>query len=248
MRPLVLNSRSKNQAIEFTSLLKGAGFDVLEIPALEISKIDCENQVIAALESFGSNDIVAFTSANAAVFISEDIRIKEMLGKTRIAAVGDKTATTLVQNDVSIYLKSPESSSEELAELVAAERPKKVLYLSGIPNTGTLKSKLSGILDFVEIPVYMSSQSATLQKDIVESQSKLEKVDALVFLSIETLNAFHSVVEAVGISLRDKECVVISQRVAEVASNLGYKKVTVSQARSVESIVDALLALSSGLG
>ena len=243
MSALVLNTRSKNQAGEFTALLQNAKFDVLEIPALEISKLNFSNQVVVALEELDSSDIVAVTSANAAIFVGEDPRVRQLLKNTTVAAVGTKTGAMLRQNGIAVQLQSAQSNSEELADLIAAQRPKKVLYLSGIPNTGTLKDKLAGISDFIEIPVYTSAPSATLSRDIAQYKVELEKVDYLVFLSREALLAFDYAAESVGKTFKDRPCIVISNRVADAARELGYKKIFISQAQLIEGIVTLLVSL-----
>lgn len=248
MRPLVLNTRPKNQANVFSVLLNQAGFDVLEIPALEINKLNFVSLVVDALVRLEPNDLVVFTSANSAVAINEQPQIVELLKSFKIAAVGNKTASILRQSGMTVHLQSVHGSSEDLAELIAKEGPKVVLYLSGIPNTGRLKEKLSTVLDFIEIPIYTSSPSTSLRDDLVKHQAELKKVEYLSFLSIESMSAFDDALGRFKELLITKYCVVISQRVAECAETLGYQNISIAQARSVEAMVSELVSLSAGLG
>ena len=84
-----------------------------------------------------------------------------------------------------------------------------------------------------------------MKADLIKHESDLERVQYFVFLSKEALLAFHDGADSFGESLKDRKCVVISTRVAQAARALGYTNITVSQARSVEAIVLALISLSS---
>jgi len=248
MRPLVLNTRAKSQAGEFTALLKEAGFDVLEIPALEITSLESAERIVETLHSFEPDDFIVFTSANAVVLISKEPQIVQILNGFRVAAVGSKTASILKQSGVPVYLQSSKANSEDLAERIILEKPKRVLYLSGLPNTGVLRDKLAGVSDFTEIPVYTSCKSLALKGELIAHSAELEKVNFLTFLSKEALSAFDDSSETVRQCFKSKQCVVISEKVADAARLLGYKNVTVSQARSVEEIVSILVSLSPGVG
>lgn len=248
MRPLVLNTRSQSQANQFSVLLHEAGFDVLEIPALDIHKLDFRNLLVQTLSELESQDIVVFTSVNAVLNVLEHPQAVEMLQVFRIAAVGAKTASILVKAGITVHLQSVQSSSTDLAEIIAKYAPKRVLYLSGTPNTGVLKDRLSKNSVFIEIPVYTSSPRASLQSDLDNRQSELEKTQYLVFLSVETLSAFHDALGRLQDLLVVKHCVVISTRVAEFARTLGYQNISIAQTRSLEAIVSELVSLSSGPG
>jgi uroporphyrinogen-III synthase len=245
MSLLVVNTRPTDQAPELSELLVDAGFQVIEIPALEIEFVDCKEDILSALKSYAEGDIVAFTSQNAVKVIESCAEIVEQLTRMTVASVGGKTKIKLEQAGVRVSLVPLEAKAEKLADLIEEQGPRKILYLSGTPNAGSLTKRFGESIGFKEILTYRSSPDSNLEINLTENREKLAKSDFIVFMSSESMLAYTRAADEVDLAYYDKRCVVISDKMLEIAKFVGFSNVTVTYAPSIEAVVDSLKSLSS---
>ena len=123
-RPLlgrrVLVTRARAQAGEFTRLLREAGAEVVEFPALEVrppSSWAAADRAIADLDSY---DWVLFTSVNGVdAFLArlwERGRDVRALGRARLGAIGPATATRLEERGLRVEVLPGEFRAEAVVE------------------------------------------------------------------------------------------------------------------------------------
>jgi uroporphyrinogen-III synthase len=110
-RPVVLNTRARDQAAELTTLLRAAGYSVLEIPAIEVSAAwdPLELSAIAEAARADAYAWLVLISQNAARFLAQGLggqlpRTNILCGRATAQALDIDAAQTLERFSASAAL------------------------------------------------------------------------------------------------------------------------------------------------
>ncbi len=228
--------RAAHQSGPLCALLRSEGADPLCLPALEIQSL------AADWPSPGEFDWLLFVSVNAVEqgFV-QCPDLVEAAG--RFAAIGRATGAALDRHGVSrATLPNGGFDSESLLALedlreIAGRR---VLIVKGEGGRGRLTETLRRRgAEVVELAVYRRSlpdyQPSELRKAFAREP------DALIATSGEVLDNMCRLLDEPS-RCRDAPLVTVSQRVAERAARLGFRRVFVSREPSDQALLEALVA------
>ncbi len=92
----VLITRPRSQSEPFAEALRGAGFEPVFLPVIEIRPVDDLSELERAIASLNTYDWIVFTSINAVeIFFNRVADWQGLQPKPKIAAIGRKTAEAL---------------------------------------------------------------------------------------------------------------------------------------------------------
>jgi len=242
----VFVTRTRAQAGRLSTLLREAGAEALEFPAIRIvppasyAEVD---RAVAELHRFGW---IAFTSTNAVdVFWSRVLatgRDARAFADVRVASVGSATEDALRACGIVADLVPPTFTSEALAEALGTPRE----FMAG-RATSILIPRAEGAPDgFVrtltergwrcrEVAVYRTETDTESQ---AAGRAALDAgIDAVAFTSGSTVRSF---VELWG--KPPAAVVVMGPRTAEAAAELGVRVDAVAATQTLEGLVAALVA------
>jgi uroporphyrinogen-III synthase len=253
----VLVTRPADQAGPLCRLIAKAGGEALRLPTLEIRDPDPRNvarlnAVIDALESY---NLAVFISVNAVTRGMGFIRARRPWpAQVKVATVGASSAEALARCGLTVDLvPSHQFNSEALLALEELRdmRGKRVVIFRGNGGRDLLRDVLiqrGAVVDYVEV---YRRECPALDPGEIAHFWQPGAVDLITVTSNESLQNLYTMAGAQGRPLlRDMQLVVISQRQAVLAAELGFRhKPLVAANAGDEAILAVLLDYaSSGVG
>jgi uroporphyrinogen III methyltransferase/synthase len=116
----VLVTRARSQSSALSEKIQALGGEAVEFPVIRITRPERQDLLDEALKELGKYDWVIFTSANGVKhFFNRLIELKldiRHMVKARIAAIGPKTAETLIEKGLLVEVLPEEYKAESLVE------------------------------------------------------------------------------------------------------------------------------------
>ena len=139
-------------------LLNSNKVNFVHFPTIEIGEAKLTREEKDKIEVADSYDFLIFTSTNAVKYFLRNYKndYSKLSCKTKIAAIGEKTASILIKNSIDVDLIPTNSSSESLDKLLKEElvHEKSILIpgsrLSKADLSNSLESK-GALVDFIVI-------------------------------------------------------------------------------------------------
>jgi uroporphyrinogen-III synthase len=244
----VLVTRPVAQAQNLCDLLVKQGGQALRFPTLEICASQPEPQ---ALQAAMVSDWLIFTSRNAVDFAIKAFNGKmPVLNTTRIAAVGDATASALHAAGwrVDCVPVSEFSSEGLLAEMpLQMLKGSRCVIVRGIGGREKLAEVLTARgakVGYLE--VYKRLQPQLDSTELTDSL-RTNQLDAVTVTSIEALQNLGAMVnEPLWTLLMALPLVVVSDRIRQVAEQMGFTHILVSKKPTDAAILETLTTLLNG--
>ena len=250
----IVNTRSRDQAEPFSSLLRDAGAEVIELPVITFKPPDDGGLELRRHAAWLNRyDWIVFTSANAVEAFFACLRDTRDLGGIRVASVGTMTGEALRErNVVADIIPDKEQSTAGLVDIMPAAGPisgrketGRVLYpkAAGAPPTlGDGLRKKGWLVD--EVIAYRTVP-ATRDDGITDELIEMAKhADAITFTSPSAVYAYLELVED-----RKVPSVVacIGNTTANAARDSGLAVDVVAKEQSAEGIVRGLIEFKKRL-
>ena len=243
----ILNTRPYEQGKALSIAIANANGRALSCPALEI--LFSEATWFSALPKFDEVHQAIFISVNAVTFSCRVFAEQKLTWPAHIhvIAVGNGTAKALQDHHIRVDAIPIRSDSEHLLLLnsLQAVHKKTILLFKGEGGrrliAETLKERGAKV---IELDVYQRVLP-TGDQEKLESWWREDAVDIILFTSQEAMqNIFTLFGEKAHAWLQSKPCLVISQRLAEAASQAGIQKIMVC---NVDTIMETLNLFNKGL-
>ncbi len=229
-------SRAGHQARGLCALIEDAGGEPLRLPALEIRPLSVDWSLV------GESDWLIFVSRNAVEQAFD--RCPDLHRRAgRVAAIGRATRRALRQRDIAVAeMPADGFDSEALLRLPAFRdiAGQRVSIVKGRGGRALLADTLRRRGARVEpIDVYRRA----LPEYSVETLRRAftDGLDAMIATSGEVLDNMSRLIGERR-ALFDAPLIVVSQRVADRASRLGFTRIGVSREPGDEALLQALIA------
>jgi len=185
------------------SLINSDKVNFIHFPTIKIRKSELSREEKDKINSADSYDYLIFTSINAAKYFLQfyENDYSTLSHTTNIVAIGEKTASILLSNNIDVDLISNNSSSESLDELLTEKLvSKKTILIPGsrisrVNLLNSLKTK-GAMVDFITI----------YENEIPENLSNIEKktiwntkINLIVFTSPSTFHNFVSLFNIIDV-------------------------------------------------
>ena len=244
----IVVTRPAHQAESLAQRLEAEGATVVRFPGLEIQDLESKESALSLIAELSEFSWAIFVSANA---VERGVQLVRLTGKfprqLKFAAVGSSTARTLEAfgigpvlhptNDLGSegLLAMPELNSEQI-------RGKRIVIFRGEGGRellGNVLRERGARVDYAE--VYRRVQSKESAEPLLRRGQRGE-VDVCVVTSGDGLRSLYSLVGASGREwLRDLPLVVVSERMANLAHELGARlSPIVAKKADDEGITEAL--------
>ncbi|WP_347987792.1 uroporphyrinogen-III synthase [Methylomonas sp. AM2-LC] len=244
----VLVTRPVAQAQNLCDLLARQGGKALRFPTLEICASSPEPQ---ALQAATASDWLIFTSRNAVDFAIKVFNGKmPVLNTTQIAAVGEATASALQAAGWRVdCVPASEFSSEGLLaepqlQMLAGSSCVIVRGVGGREKLAEVLTARGAKVAYLE--VYKRLQPKVDSTELTDSLCT-NQLHAVTVTSIEALqNLSVMVTEPLRTLLISLPLVVVSDRIRQVAEQMGFTHITVSKKPTDAAILETLTTLLNG--
>ena len=247
-RPRVLNTRARDQAAELSELLRAAGFEPVEAPAIEIApawETATLEPVRAALRA-GSYAWVVLPSQNAGRYLLEGLAALgggpgDLSQAGARVVCGTATAQALrLAPTRSLERFSAAAALDVLRAAVAAGD--RVLVPRAAEGRDELVDGLRQLGVHVDAPVCYRTRS--IDPSQLAEAARLLREGAIVAVTFASPSAVHGLVEGLGSHARsslDRPAIVcIGETTADAARLVGLRVDGVAQRTSLSSLVEAV--------
>ena len=247
----VLITRPREQAAALCDLIAHAGGQALVFPALEIADVVDTAALYALIARLHEFDIAIFISPNAVHKALNLIRARrEWPTHLKVAAVGRGSARELSKAGIPVdIVPTQRYDSEALLELPALHEVsgRRIVILRGEGGREMLAQTLiarGAAVEYAEC--YRRLPPTGDVGDLLRRWARGD-IDAVVVTSNEALRNLFDVVGQVGRQwLRATQLIVVSERQAQLAQELGFTKPAVVGARADDAAMFAALCAWKG--
>jgi uroporphyrinogen III methyltransferase/synthase len=200
----IVITRAREQAGEFTRLLRGYGAHVIEFPTIEIVPPDSWDPVDRAIGDLETYHWIIFTSTNGVKFFLKRLRLKKRrlreFSDLRFCAIGPRTAQEVEKAGVKVNVVPDQYCAEALVQRLGIEKLEgKRILLARAKKARDLVPKelrkLGATVDVVE--VYQTIMPNVSRKEI-EKIFQRDRVDLITFTSSSTVSHFIHLYEEKG--------------------------------------------------
>jgi len=194
----VIVTRSREQASEFSCLLRQQGARVIELPTIKIAPSPDPDAVKAVLKRLQDYDWIVFTSANGVKIFFEALQDQGLdvraMGKAGLCAIGPATASALESAELKVDLVPETYVAESVAEELSLQEDlsgKKVLLPRAEIARKVLPERLRSLgADVDEIPVYSTRIEEPENLEQVREELAAGEIDVVSFTSSSTVENF----------------------------------------------------------
>ena len=233
----ILLIRPQRQEDQLLSMLENSGADVTHIPVMRIEPIVESQQIKTRILEVDNFHKAIFVSGNAAELGIEWIdKFWPMLPVgIEYFAVGERTAALLKEADINALCPSGRQNSETLLQLTQLQEldNQRVIIFRGVGGREILAETL--------IERGARVEYCELYRRVIDTQqlalAQQQESDCLVAHSGELIQAMG---EAESSLFADTALVVPSERVAAIATALGYRRVISAENALPESMLAAV--------
>lgn len=241
----VLVTRPARQAQALCNAIETLGGEVLRLPVIEISDPSDIRPALKIINKLDRFAIAIFISANAVEMTHALITARGAWPATlKIAAVGKRTAAALQHLGKHVDLM-PQHGSDSEALLSLAELQdvagKDIVIFRGEGGRELLADTLRQRGAHVEYAEVYRRMKPDVDASAVQQAGEAGKIHIITITSNESLLNLCDMVGGRGRHwLHKTPLVVISQRTAELAREMGFKTVIIANHTSDEGLVDAI--------
>ena len=244
----ILVTRARAQASEFADLLEANGAEVIQFPTIKVQPIDIGSTDIPAPSKY---DWVIFTSVNAVEIFYERLRENgrdvRVFGGSKICAVGPKTVDAL--NHIGIqpdFIPSHSGGSTIAAELPDIQEKKILLPRAKIATAALPDGLRERGAHVDDVPLYDTVKVASENRDEIETDLLNGRIDLVTFTSSSTVTNFLEMFPSYtpSVLLANTQVAVIGPTTRKTAVEYGMQVDVVAKKATIESLVEAIIALN----
>ncbi|WP_270179477.1 uroporphyrinogen-III synthase [Alkalihalobacillus sp. CinArs1] len=233
----VLVTRARGQAATFSRLVEKHGGVSVEIPLIAFKPR------LHALQTLNVSgyEWVVFTSSNGVRFFFQEATLP---AKSKVAAVGSKTAKELKKHHVAIDLLPEDYTAEGLISALSREgKPEETILLPrGNLSRKVLPQQLEKLgFNVTDLTIYETVVPEESQAPLVEAISKRE-VDVITFTSSSTVHHFVELLQTKDLqeSLKGITIGVIGPITDKTLRSYGLKADVVPDEYTIEGLLQSL--------
>lgn len=246
----VLITRPAAQAKSLVALLENEGAEVIEFPTIEISCLNDYQELDLAIGKLADYDWIIFSSPNGVDHFWKRMNMKgkdaRSLSKSKIGAIGPKTAANLENMGIIADFLPDEYSSEGIIEGMKKLRieGKKILLPRADIAPSFLPEGLRKLGARVEeVAAYRTELSPGENSAIIRDSLKKGKIDIIIFTSSSTVNNFVKLVGNIDFAGARVAC--IGPLTANEAEKSGMKPDIIPEEHTMEGLVEEIINVLS---
>jgi uroporphyrinogen-III synthase len=227
----ILNTRPKEQAQALNEIIRDSGGISIECPTLEI--IASQDNWIDLLPNLNQVHHAIFVSPNAVKQCFFQINNNALVWPVHInvIAIGEGTAKSLNNNNIRVDEIPALPDSEHLLKLTSLQNlnTQTVLLFKGEGGRTVLEESIQlKEANLITLIVYKRVMPNICQQ-LINSIWRDDLVDIILLTSEESIhNLFNMFSKEAHHWIKNKPCLVISNRLAQSASLLGIKRIIIS--------------------
>lgn len=226
--------------------LKAAGLTPVPVDTIETSPLQDWSEVDRTLERLGSFDWVVFTSAKGVEFFAARMKALHRklpwAGRPHVAAVGDRTATSLSRLGTTPEFVPSRYLTEALGEELPVGRGMRVLLLrADIANPGLSKRLAERGFEVTETPIYRTTVARK------GARRSIANANLVIFASPSAVRGFCEVVAPDELERAKRlPTICIGPVTAKAAKANGFTDFIIPPKFTLDSVLAEIVRLNQG--
>ncbi|MFT4058529.1 MAG: uroporphyrinogen-III synthase [Legionella sp.] len=235
----VLNTRPQGQNAPLSQAIRDAGGIAIELPTI---KIEATQTWVRSLPDLSTIQKAIFISANAVEHYFSVLKQQQILwpDSIEIIAIGKASANALQQLHIRVNEVPEQANSEHVLALNTLTNPgqQNILLIKGEGGRPLIEETLTHKGANLHVLRVYQRTLPKINHQFIKSIWHDDLVDIILLTSEQSINhLFQLFEEEAHTWLRNKTCLVLSERLAEAASSLGIKNIIRSHP---DGIMDSL--------
>jgi uroporphyrinogen-III synthase len=243
----VLNTRPEGAAVSLNQAIEAADGIAMTLPGLQIKAH--ESDWLSPILPLTQAEQAIFISPNAATYCFERLRRCQIAwpATVRVSAIGNATASTLKKVGVYVDYVPDIATSEHLVQLnnfQDIQHQTIFLFKGGNGREIITDTLLEKGANLISVSVY-GTEKPTITPGYINFLWKNDAIDTILFTSLQAMQNIITFFTGESLVwLCNKPCIVISERLANEAKQLGMKRIIISH---YNDIINTLIQIKKGL-
>ena len=238
-----ITTRPYGKSTELAEMLSGYGAQLLELPMIELSEVECDEEECKLLNAYKNYTHIAFTSAYGFRFFYDKMSkhgfFQDMIGKLKIVSIGYKTSEFIKSYGLPIAFDAKAKTGREFADRFVTYlhgKNAKVIWATGTLSPNKLTKRLSGVAEVTRVNLYKNTVPDEMDNQLLE-KIKQDDYDMIILASPSAFNNLYGMVES-----KELKMVCIGHTTAEAVKQQGITPLTVANEPTSEGIFQAILS------
>ncbi len=243
----IIITRTREQAAEFSDVLRAQGANPIELPTIEVVPPDSWEDFDGAIEKIEQYHWLIFTSANGVRFFVE--RLKELdkdiriLKGIKICTIGPRTAKAVEDLGIKVDLLPDKFIAEAIIEGLGKEgiKDKKFLLPRAWKAREILPQEIRRLGGTIDVVTTYQTIRPEKSKEEMAKLLREKSVDLITFTSSSTVSNFVELFEKGEAQrlLENTDVACIGPITAKTASDLGINSTFMPEEYTIPAIVGA---------
>jgi uroporphyrinogen-III synthase len=238
----ILVTRPREQARKVSEALARLGANVVAMPVIEIVPTATETWPKKAI---AEQDMLIFVSRNAVACFIRGMA-EQLPPSTRLVAVGAATARCMVEKGLRVEIQAPApAGSESLLALTEMQKVagQKIMIVRGETGRELLADTLRARGANIQ---YLEVYRRCLPRYTIEEVTRALRVDTIIVTSVAGLENLCQLIN--DEMMKHKALIVVSERIKQVAMELGFQHIAVTDDVSDTAIIDRVVKTGQNNG
>jgi len=243
---LVVVTRAKDDAAQFSAALRAKGARVYNFPTIAVQTLPRSSASSKALKNSDSFDYIIFTSAHAVDFFKRALGKRKLHGP-KVIAVGPATAKAARRAGFEVQMMPDRFTAAQIARKLSDSTAGKAILL---PRSAIAPHQLAAALqkqraNVTELDLYTAAPVLARDQKF-ERLLRAGKVDFLTFASPSSINGFsHRIKSDILLNTAQRiPAVCIGPSTARAAKKSEFKKVFTAKIFTTAGIIQTLEQLA----
>lgn len=252
----IVVTRAREQASQLLQRLAAFGGECIEFPTIKVVPPDSWQPLDRAITRLPDYDWLLFTSANGVKYFLERLAAQgkdvRALGKSKVGAIGPKTARMLHRSGIRPDLVPDEYRAEAVAADLKDRRPQglRILLPRAAQAREVLPDELRKMKAQVDVVPAYQTVNADHDSDRVKQLLEESAIDIVTFTSSSTVKNFAEMFSGEGRRLqkwmREVAVACIGPVTARTAEEQGFKVSITPPEYTIEALTDAIVRYFRG--
>ncbi|MFH1624064.1 MAG: uroporphyrinogen-III C-methyltransferase [Pseudomonadota bacterium] len=249
----ILVTRAREQASEFSNLLREYGAEPIEFPTIDIGPPDSFDALDRAIENLERYDWLILTSVNGVRFFIERLKVRGRdirdLKGIKTCAIGPRTAQEIEKLGIKVDFIPQEYKAEAIVEGLRREgiEGKNVLLPRAEKAREVLPEQIRHSGGNIDVVAAYKSLKALKDREPIKKLLKEGAIDVITFTSSSTVTNFAEAFDGdkLPVLMRGVTTASIGPITAETAKKLGIETDIMPKSYTIPALAEAIVSYFS---
>lgn len=238
-----VTTRPYGKSTELAEILNGYGAKLMELPMIELSEMECDEEECELLNGYKNYTHIVFTSAYGFRFFYEKMSrlgfFEDMIASLKIVSIGYKTSKLIRSYDLPIAFDAKAKTGSEFADRFVTYlngKNAKVIWATGTLSPNKLTKRIGEVAEVTRVNLYKNTVPEEMDNQLLE-KIKQGDYDMLILASPSAFNNLYAMVES-----KELKTVCIGKTTALALKEEGITPLAIAKEPTSEGIFQAILS------